>query len=66
MCLAKTVVCCPKCKTPQQVTKPDSHRQFWSTERPEEAEEIVDSVEQILDCKNSGCHEKFSIYWYGK
>jgi hypothetical protein len=64
--MAKTVVCCPKCKTPQQVTRPDSDHVFWSIERPAETEERVDSVEQIMNCKNSGCNEKFNIYWYNK
>ena len=51
--MAKTVVCCPKCKTPQQVTRPDSDHVFWSIEEQAETEERVDSVEQIMNCKNS-------------
>jgi hypothetical protein len=64
--MAKTVVCCPKFKTPQQVTRPDSNHPFWSTERQAETEERVSSVEQILECRNTGCTEKFNIYWYNK
>ncbi len=66
MCMAKVVVCCPKCKTPQQVTRPDSNHPFWSFEKPAGTEESVSSVEQALACKNSGCNEKFNIYWYNK
>ena len=66
MCIAKTVVRCPKCKTPQQVTRPDSDHPFWSTETQGDSEEKVSSVEQTLECRNSGCNEKFNVYWYNK
>lgn len=66
MCMAKTVVCCPKCKTPQQVIRPDSNHPFWTIERPTETEERIISVEQTVECKNSGCHNKFNIYGYNK
>jgi hypothetical protein len=66
MCMAKTVVCCPKCKTPQQVTRPDSNHPFWSTGKPSEKEEGISSMEQVMSCRNSGCNETFSIYWYNK
>jgi hypothetical protein len=66
MCMAKAVVCCPKCKTPQQVTRPDSNHAFWSTDGQTESEEKVSCMEQTLNCRNTGCNEKFKIYWYGK
>ena len=66
MCMGKVVVCCPKCKRTQQVTRPDSGHPFWSLEKLGEAEDKVSSLGQILECKNSECGTKFTIYWYDK
>jgi hypothetical protein len=66
MCMGKVVVRCPKCKRPQQVTRPDSVHPFWSLEKPGDKEDKVNFVEQMLECKNSDCGTKFNIYWYDK
>jgi len=66
MCMGKVVVRCPKCTRRLQVTRPDSTHPFWSAEKPKEDEGIVDVVEQVLECKNTDCTSKFSIYWYDK
>jgi hypothetical protein len=62
--MAKTVVCCPKYKTPQKVTRSDSNHPFWSIEKSSEAEEKVSSLNSQY--KNSDCKEKFNINWYNK
>jgi uncharacterized protein YbaR (Trm112 family) len=66
MCIGKVVVCCPVCKRTQQVTRPDSGHPFWSLEKPGDADDKVNFVEQALQCKNSDCGAKFNIYWYDK
>jgi len=35
-------------------------------EKPGEAEDKVNSVEQVLECKNTECGNKFTIFWYDK
>jgi len=66
MCMGKVVVCCPVCKNQIQVTRPDSSHPFWSIDRPSKDEGIDSVVEQVLECKNSTCASKFSVYWYDK
>jgi uncharacterized protein YbaR (Trm112 family) len=66
MCMGKVIVCCPVCKSPMQVTRPDSGHPFWSTDKPEKDEGVDSVVEQVLQCKNPACAAKFSIYWYDK
>jgi hypothetical protein len=66
MCMGKVVVRCPKCKSSLQVTRPDSAHPFWSLEKPKEDEEITNVITQVLECKNTTCGSKFSIYWYDK
>jgi hypothetical protein len=66
MCMGKVVVRCPKCKQPKQVTRPDSTHPFWSIEKPGDPQEKVSFVEQTLECTNTDCRAKFSIYWYDK
>ncbi len=66
MCLGKVVVRCPKCHKPLQVTRPDSSHPFWSLDKPDESEGKVDVVEQVYECKNQSCGNKFTVYWYDK
>jgi len=64
--MGKVVVHCPKCKRSQQVTRPDSSHPFWSTDKPGETEDKVNSMEQVLECKNKDCGNKFIVFWYDK
>ncbi len=66
MCMGKAVVRCPRCAKQLQVTRPDSTQPFWSLDKPEKDEGIIDVVEQVLECKSVDCTSKFSIYWYDK
>jgi len=66
MCMGKVVVRCPTCKKPLQTTRPDSAHEFWSLNKPREDENVGNVVEQMLECKNSSCASKFTIYWYEK
>ena len=66
MCMGKVVVSCPKCKKQLQVTRPDSAHPFWSLDKPKEDENMSNVVEQVLECKNSICTARFTIYWYDK
>ena len=66
MCMGKVVVRCPKCTKQQQVTRPDSSHPFWSLERPKEDEGIASVIIQDLECKNTECSKRFSVYWYDK
>jgi hypothetical protein len=64
MCMGKTIVCCPTCKSQIQVTRPDSGRPFWSIDKPGKEEGIAEIVEETIECKNPTCAAKFLIYWY--
>jgi len=66
MCMGKVVVRCPKCKSTLQVTRPDSTHPFWSTDKPSQDEGIADVLTQVLECNNTTCASKFSIFWYDK
>ncbi len=66
MCMGKVVVRCPKCKKQLQVTRPDSAHPFWSLDKPKEDENVSNVVEQVLECKNSACASRFTVYWYDK
>ena len=66
MCMGKVVVRCPKCKRQLQVTMPDSAHPYWSLDKPKEDEDVSNLVEQVLECKNSACASKFTLYWYDK
>jgi hypothetical protein len=66
MCMGKVVVRCPKCGDQIQLTRPDSHHPFWSTDKPGKDEGIVDVVEQVVECRRQTCASKFHIYWYDK
>ena len=66
MCMGKVVVGCPKCKRQLQVTRPDSDHPFWSLDKPKEDEDVSNVVEQVLECKNSACASRFTVYWYDK
>ena len=64
--MGKVVVRCPTCKNQIQITRPDSGHPFWSVDRPKKDEGIENIVEQSIECKNSNCASKFSLYWYDK
>lgn len=64
--MGKVVVCCPKCKQQLQVTRPDSVHPFWSLEKPKKDEGVSNVVEQTLECRDSTCSSKFTVYWYDK
>jgi hypothetical protein len=66
MCMGKVVIRCPKCKKLLQVTRPDSAHPFWSLDKPTEDEDVSNVIEQVLECKDSACASKFSVYWYDK
>lgn len=66
MCMGKVIVSCPKCESKVSVTRPDSDHPFWSIEKPAKDEGIDSCVEQVLECNNSTCASKFSIYWFSK
>ena len=66
MCMGKVVVRCPKCEGLLQFTRHDGAHPFWSLEKPKEDEEITDVITQVLECKNTTCGSKFTIYWYDK
>jgi hypothetical protein len=66
MCMGKVIVRCPVCENQIRVIRPDSSHPFWSTNKPRKDEGITNVVEQVLECKNSACASKFSIYWYDK
>ncbi len=64
--MGKTLVRCPTCKTQIQLTRPDSSHPFWSTDKPSKDEGIADVTEQVVQCTNSVCGAKFSVYWFDK
>jgi len=66
MCMGKVIVRCPKCEKLLQVTRPDSSHPFWSRDKPKEDEGITNVIVQDLECKNTECSTKFSVYWYDK
>jgi hypothetical protein len=66
MCMGKVVVRCPVCSSQVQVARPDSGHPFWSINKPQKDEGIVNVVEQVLECGNPKCASKFSVYWYDK
>ncbi len=66
MCMGKVVVSCPKCKSKIPLTRPDSGHPFWSLNKPSVEEGIADYVEQAVECNNSTCSSRFSVYWFDK
>lgn len=64
MCLAKVELCCPNCKQPLVVTRPDSMHTCWSVDKPQKSEGDTNVVELVYNCKNPNCKAKFTIYWY--
>jgi hypothetical protein len=64
--MAKALVTCPKCKNRTQTTRPDSEHPFWSTGKPSKDEEITNYIEQVIECKNQNCANKFNVYWFDK
>jgi len=66
MCMGKVVVSCPNCKSKVSLTRPDSNHPFWSIDEPAKDEGIAGYVKQVIECKNSTCASKFSVYWFDK
>ena len=66
MCMGKVVVSCPECKSKIPLTRPDSGHPFWSLNKPSVEEGVADYVEQAVECNNSTCAYKFSVYWFDK